>query len=243
MGDGERDDGHLSQPLGKISELDCCTPDTLVTPLMPSTLQSAERVGPGRLSSRSATTSSRALSLSHHPLVAQSTRTAMLHRSLAQSARSAARPFASSPARISAPPRRSSPSLPSPPLRTRADSRPHTVARGYAEPAPTGQSKATSETSGPHQTIPHAPPKPTPFFARKNIGLEVTPLMAFIGTVRSLSLSSRSRRACRRRSTSPTRCGAHRLPRPRSRRLSPSRRASSSRTVRPPSPLPPALTT
>ncbi|GAA5903281.1 hypothetical protein JCM8208_002264 [Rhodotorula glutinis] len=86
----------------------------------------------------------------------------MLHRSLAQSARSAARPFASSPARISAPPR---------------------LARGYAEPAPTGQSKATSETSGPHQTIPHAPPKPTPFFARKNIGLEVTPLMAFIGTI------------------------------------------------------------
>ncbi|GAA5844717.1 hypothetical protein JCM11251_007357 [Rhodosporidiobolus azoricus] len=37
-------------------------------------------------------------------------------------------------------------------------------------------------TSTSHPTVPHAPPKPTPFFARKNIGLEVTPLMAFIAT-------------------------------------------------------------
>ncbi|GAA5838482.1 hypothetical protein JCM9279_003257 [Rhodotorula babjevae] len=86
----------------------------------------------------------------------------MLHRSLAQTARSAARPARFTPSLLAAPPR---------------------LARGYAEPAPTGQFKATSETSGPHQTVPHAPPKPTPFFARKNIGLEVTPLMAFIGTI------------------------------------------------------------
>ena len=132
----------------------------------------------------------------------------MLHRSLAQTARSAARPARFAPSLLAAPPRRASPLAPPPSSlapHTTADSCPCTVARGYAEPAPTGQFKATSETSGPHQTIPHAPPKPTPFFARKNIGLEVTPLMAFIGTVRSLSpsLSLARGRARERRATSP----------------------------------------
>lgn len=39
--------------------------------------------------------------------------------------------------------------------------------------------------------MPKTPPEPTPFFARKMIGLEVTPLMAFIGTV-----SGRRRWSC-----------------------------------------------
>jgi len=175
-----------------------------------------------------------------HPLAAQTPRTSMLHRSLAQTARSAARPARFAPSLLAAPPRRASPLAPPPSSlapHTSADSCPCTVARGYAEPAPTGQSKATSETSGPHQTIPHAPPKPTPFFARKNIGLEVTPLMAFIGTVRSLSfsLSLARGRARGRRATSPLDVGLTRSlpPPPRARRLSPSRRPSSSRTVRP----------
>ncbi|GAA5885495.1 hypothetical protein JCM16303_002226 [Sporobolomyces ruberrimus] len=34
-----------------------------------------------------------------------------------------------------------------------------------------------------HPTEPHTPPKPDAFFAMKNIGLEVTPLMVFIGTI------------------------------------------------------------
>ncbi|GAA6031985.1 hypothetical protein JCM8097_003374 [Rhodosporidiobolus ruineniae] len=44
-------------------------------------------------------------------------------------------------------------------------------------------------TSTSHPTVPHAPPKPTAFFARKNIGLEVTPLMAFILTIVTLGTS------------------------------------------------------
>ncbi|GAA5861323.1 hypothetical protein JCM1840_005334 [Sporobolomyces johnsonii] len=55
------------------------------------------------------------------------------------------------------------------------------LSRNYAD-------KPTTSTS--HPTVPHAPPKPTPFFARKNIGLEVTPLMAFIATIAILATGS-----------------------------------------------------
>ncbi|GAA5897052.1 hypothetical protein JCM5296_004281 [Sporobolomyces johnsonii] len=60
------------------------------------------------------------------------------------------------------------------------------LSRNYAD-VPTGD-KPTTSTS--HPTVPHAPPKPTPFFARKNIGLEVTPLMAFIATIALLATGS-----------------------------------------------------
>ncbi|GAA5918441.1 hypothetical protein JCM1841_003969 [Sporobolomyces salmonicolor] len=60
------------------------------------------------------------------------------------------------------------------------------LSRNYAD-IPTGD-KPTTSTS--HPTVPHAPPKPTPFFARQNIGLEVTPLMAFLATIALLATGS-----------------------------------------------------
>ncbi|GJN92251.1 hypothetical protein Rhopal_005281-T1 [Rhodotorula paludigena] len=48
----------------------------------------------------------------------------------------------------------------------------------------TSEGHGVGTTSTSHQTVmPKTPPEPTPFFARKMIGLEVTPLMAFIGTI------------------------------------------------------------
>ncbi|BGP12542.1 hypothetical protein JCM10213_004873 [Rhodosporidiobolus nylandii] len=64
----------------------------------------------------------------------------------------------------------------------------HVGLRNYSSPASglsEGHGKPTTSTA--HPTVPHAPPKPTPFFARKNIGLEVTPLMAFVGTIVTLA--------------------------------------------------------
>ncbi|BGP36510.1 hypothetical protein JCM10450v2_000407 [Rhodotorula kratochvilovae] len=93
----------------------------------------------------------------------------MLSRSAAQTARLAARPARRVPSLVA--PLRSSPAP--------------SLARTYASPAGTGSGEGHGQpvTSGPHSTVPHTPPKPTPFFARKNIGLEVTPLMAFVGTI------------------------------------------------------------
>ncbi|GAA5856341.1 hypothetical protein JCM8547_000880 [Rhodosporidiobolus lusitaniae] len=44
-------------------------------------------------------------------------------------------------------------------------------------------------TSTSHPTVPHPPKPDTPFFARKNIGLEVTPLLAFVATIATLGIS------------------------------------------------------
>ncbi|GAA5923356.1 uncharacterized protein JCM15063_003622 [Sporobolomyces koalae] len=55
--------------------------------------------------------------------------------------------------------------------------------RTYASQSDPSHPRGTADTSTAHPTVPHAPPKPTPFFAWKNIGLEVTPLMAFIATI------------------------------------------------------------
>ncbi|BGP52717.1 hypothetical protein JCM8202_005613 [Rhodotorula sphaerocarpa] len=57
--------------------------------------------------------------------------------------------------------------------------------RTYAnhQPAETSEHAGRPVTSTSHPTVPKTPPEPTPFFARKNIGLEVTPLMAFIGVI------------------------------------------------------------
>ncbi|GAA6051685.1 hypothetical protein JCM3770_001227 [Rhodotorula araucariae] len=89
----------------------------------------------------------------------------MLSRSAAQTARLATRPARLAPAFVA--PHRSLPAA--------------SLTRAYASPASEGHGNPV--TSGPHSTVPHTPPKPTPFFARKNIGLEVTPLMAFVGTI------------------------------------------------------------
>ncbi|GAA5859273.1 hypothetical protein JCM5353_003557 [Sporobolomyces roseus] len=63
------------------------------------------------------------------------------------------------------------------------------AARSYASGAgiesESKPSKPTTSTS--HPTVPHTAPKPTPFFARKNIGLEVTPLIAFIATIATVA--------------------------------------------------------
>ncbi|GAA6006620.1 hypothetical protein JCM10207_004996 [Rhodosporidiobolus poonsookiae] len=55
------------------------------------------------------------------------------------------------------------------------------LSRTYAgQPNTNSDANGSPVTSTSHPTVPHAAPEPTPFFARKNIGLEVTPLMAFI---------------------------------------------------------------
>ncbi|GAA6064543.1 hypothetical protein JCM10212_005647 [Sporobolomyces blumeae] len=66
---------------------------------------------------------------------------------------------------------------------------PTSSARSYAtgtEP----KSPGPNATSTSESTIPHKPPKPTPFFAWKNIGLEVTPLMAFIAAIALVATGS-----------------------------------------------------
>ncbi|GAA5969163.1 hypothetical protein JCM11641_007494 [Rhodosporidiobolus odoratus] len=61
--------------------------------------------------------------------------------------------------------------------------------RSYAtQPSGTTEANGSPVTSTSHPTVPHAPPRPTAFFARKNIGLEVTPLMAFVGVIASVAL-------------------------------------------------------
>ncbi|TKA52714.1 hypothetical protein B0A53_04167 [Rhodotorula sp. CCFEE 5036] len=61
--------------------------------------------------------------------------------------------------------------------------------RAYAnQPAGTSEHAGSPVTSTSHPTVPKTPPKPTAFFARKNIGLEVTPLMAFIGTILTVAI-------------------------------------------------------
>ncbi|GAA5980945.1 hypothetical protein JCM10908_003926 [Rhodotorula pacifica] len=61
--------------------------------------------------------------------------------------------------------------------------------RAYAnQPAGTSEHAGSPVTSTSHPTVPKAPPKPTAFFARKNIGLEVTPLMAFVGTIVTVAI-------------------------------------------------------
>ncbi|BGO92775.1 hypothetical protein NBRC10512_007894 [Rhodotorula toruloides] len=61
--------------------------------------------------------------------------------------------------------------------------------RTYAgQPDRSSSHEGAPVTSTSHPTVPRTPPKPTPFFARKNIGLEVTPLMAFIGTIVTVAI-------------------------------------------------------
>ncbi|GAA5897396.1 hypothetical protein JCM6882_001876 [Rhodosporidiobolus microsporus] len=57
------------------------------------------------------------------------------------------------------------------------------------QPDHNSNSQGSPVTSTSHPTVPHAAPKPTAFFARKNIGLEVTPLMAFIATIGAVGIS------------------------------------------------------